>query len=241
LAAQEAQAHAVRAFHLTDTGQGRTRLTGWLDAAGAATVNAALDALCKPTPDDVRTPGQRRADALVEVCDLSMRCGELPVNGGDRPQVVVTVPFDTLQDEVGAATLDTGQELTPAEARRMACDAMILPAVLGGDSQVLDLGQSRRLITGALRRALVLRDGGCAFPGCDRPARWCHGHHIKAWAAGGPTSLDNSVLLCGAHHRLIHHSTWQVRLGADRLPEFLPPAYIDPQRTPRRNQYHRRN
>jgi hypothetical protein len=96
------------------------------------------------------------------------------------------------------------------------------------------------LFSGPIRRALVLRDGGCAFPGCDRPPRWCDGHHVKHWADGGPTCLDNAVLVCGFHHRLLHHGGWHVRIAADRLPEFLPPAWIDPAQVPRRNTYHRR-
>jgi hypothetical protein len=193
-----------------------------------------------PGPD-LRTPGQRRADALVEVCRIAMACGELPDNGGDRPQVVVTVSIDTLRDGVGAATLDDGSPLSPTAARRLACDAAILPAVLGSAGQVLDVGQQRRLFTGPLRRALILRDRGCAFPGCDRPPRWCDGHHMISWITGGPTSLNNAVLLCGHHHRLIHHSPWKVRLNpADGLPEFIPPEYIDPEQRPQRNRYHRR-
>ncbi|HEV7898594.1 MAG TPA: HNH endonuclease signature motif containing protein, partial [Planosporangium sp.] len=94
---------------------------------------------------------------------------------------------------------------------------------------------------GPLRRALILRDRGCAFPGCGRPPRWCDGHHITHWADGGPTTLANAVLLCGFHHRLIHHSPWQVSINpADGLPEFTPPAYLDPNQRPQRNRYHRR-
>jgi hypothetical protein len=124
-----------------------------------------------PVVADQRTSGQRRADALAEICRLTLNTGELPDNGGDRPQVTITISFDDLRDQIGTATLDTGERLTPAQARRLACDAHLLPAVLGTRGQVLDVGQSRRLITGALRRALVVRDGGCTFPGCDRPPR----------------------------------------------------------------------
>ena len=113
--------------------------------------------------------------------------------------------------------------------------AVVLPAILGGASQVLDLGRQRRLFTGAVRRALNLRDGGCAFPGCDRPPSWCQGHHIISWLDLGQTNLDNGVLLCGHHHRLIHQGEWQARLGTDRLPEFLPPDWLDAERKPRRN------
>jgi hypothetical protein len=193
-------------------------------------------------PADDRTPGQRRADALVEVCRLALACGGLPDNGGDRPQVVVTVPFDPVRRALGAGTLDTGERVSVATVRRLACDARILPAVLDTRGQPLDLGRERRLFTGPLRRALVLRDGGCAFPGCDRPARWCDGHHVRHWSDGGETSLANAVLLCGHHHRLIHdeRAGWAVHIGLDGRPVFTPPAWLDPTRVPRRNPYHRR-
>ncbi|BCB75436.1 HNH endonuclease signature motif containing protein [Phytohabitans flavus] len=239
---QEARAWQTRAFQLTRLGDGRVRVTGWLDEAGAATVNAALDPLCAPRHDDEpRTPGQRRADALVEVCDLATRTEQLPDNGGQRPHVMVTVPFELLEQQFGVGMLDTGGRLSPTQVRQLACDAQLIPAVLDGDGQVLDLGRTRRLITGSLRQALELRDRGCAFPGCDRPPRWCDGHHIQSWADGGPTSLENSVLLCGYHHRIIHRGHWTIRLCVeDSRPEFIPPDYVDPRQRPRRNPYHPR-
>jgi HNH endonuclease len=131
--------------------------------------------------------------------------------------------------------------LSPAAARRIACDAGIIPAVLGTASQTLDVGRQSRLATGPLRRALVLRDRGCAFPGCDRPPRWTDAHHIQHWSDGGPTDLSNLLLLCGHHHRLVHHSEWRVRINPkDGLPEFVPPSYVDSEQRPRRNKYHRR-
>jgi len=277
LARQEARAWQTRTLHLSAVGDGRVRLTGWLDTEAAATLTAALDPLCNPghrprtttaaattaagpAPAaattagraaaagpaagaggrDERTPGQRRADALTEICHLALACGDLPINGGDRPQLVITIPYDPLHRQLGTGTLDTGDRLHPTTVRRLACDAHLIPAVLGSPSQILDLGQSRRLITGPLRRALVLRDHGCAFPGCDRPARWCHAHHITPWTHGGPTTLDNAVLLCGHHHRTIHHTGWTVRLAPDKHPEFIPPTYLDPHQHPRRNTYHHR-
>jgi hypothetical protein len=233
----EKRAQQTRAFTLTNNGDGRFRVTGWLDAEAAAIVTAALDPLCKP---DERTAAQRRADALVEVCRLALRTEELPANGGDRPQIVVTIPYDVVRNQLGAGQLDTGERLSPEQVRRLACDAHLIPMVLGGDGQILDVGQARRLFTGPLRRALAVRDGGCAFPGCDRPPRWCDAHHIQAWTAGGKTALNNGVLLCGYHHRLIHRGEWEVRLGTDGMPEFIPPYYVDSERKPRRNVYHRR-
>ncbi|MEU7850883.1 DUF222 domain-containing protein [Micromonospora parva] len=235
------RAEARRHVTLSEQQNGQVRLSGNLDTETASLLREAIDPLCAPTGEqDDRSPGQRRADALGEICRLALRTGQLPDNGGDRPQLVVTVALEELVNGVRAGTLETGTHLTPGAVRRLACDAGVLPVVLDGNSQVLDVGRQRRLFTGPLRRALVLRDGGCAFPGCDRPPRWCDGHHIRHWVDGGVTTLGNAVLLCGYHHRLIHRGDWAVRLAADGRPEFLPPSWLDPLRTPRRNHYHLR-
>jgi hypothetical protein len=247
LVERERRAHTLRALTMCPDGSGSVTLRGRLDAEAAAVVSAALDPLAGPgrlapaRAPDARLPEQRRADALVEVCRLALHEGQLPDTGGDRPQMVVTVPYDVAGGALGAGTLDTGARISPEAVRRLGCDARILPAVLDGGGVPLNLGRERRLFTGPLRRALVLRDGGCAFPGCDRPPRWCDGHHVVHWADGGDTSLGNAVLLCGSHHRLVHHHDWHVRIAADGLPEFLPPAWIDPDRRPRRNLIRRRN
>nr|WTA68102.1 HNH endonuclease [Micromonospora sp. NBC_00855] len=235
------RAEARRHVTLSEQQNGQVRLSGNLDTETASLLREAIDPLCAPAGEhDDRSPGQRRADALGEICRLALRTGQLPDNGGDRPQLVVTVSLDELLNGVRAGTLETGTRLTPGAVRRLACDAGVLPAVLGGNSQVLDVGRQRRLFTGPLRRALVLRDGGCAFPGCDRPPRWCDGHHVRHWADGGATALGNAVLLCGYHHRLIHRGDWEVRIAADGRPDFLPPSWLDPLRIPRRNLYHLR-
>ncbi|WP_327040938.1 HNH endonuclease [Micromonospora ureilytica] len=243
-AALDAEARrATRDRHLTLSEQtdGRLRLTGTLDTETAGLLRAAIDPLTAPSgPDDTRSPGQRRHDALAEVCRLALRTGDLPDSGGDPAQIVVTTSYDGLTRQLSTGALDIGLELTPETVRRLACDATILPTVLGGTGQVLDVGRQRRLITGPLRRALVLRDRGCAFPGCDRPPRWCDAHHLHHWADGGTTSLNNAVLLCGHHHRHVHQTDWVVRLGDDGHPEFIPPAWLDPEQLPRRNHYHRR-
>lgn len=241
LADAEKRADRDRYLNLSAGPDGQTRLTGRLDAETATLLHAALDPLTFPAgTGDARTPGQRRHDALADICRLALKTGELPDSGGEPAQVVVTTSFDALSGTLAAGSLDTGLRLSPDVVRRLACDAAILPAVLGSQGQVLDVGRQRRLINGPLRRALVLRDRGCGFPGCDRPPRWTDGHHIEHWADGGTTSLDNAVLLCRHHHRQVHHHDWQVRLAPDGHPEFLPPAWLDPERRPRRNQYHRR-
>jgi hypothetical protein len=239
---QEARAHAGRSFTLSMPLDGMVRLAGALDVEAAAIVQGALDPLCVPTPGDDRSAGQRRADALVDVCRLAQRTGDLPDHGGEPPQVAVTVRLEALTRQLGAASLDNGERVSAATARRIACDARILPLVLGGPGQVLDAGRSRRLASGPLRRALVTRDRGCAFPSCDRPAKWCDAHHLKSWSTGGPTSLDNLVLLCRRHHRLIHDPSenWRIQLGHDHLPDFIPPPWTDLLQRPQRNLYHPR-
>ena len=236
----EQRARRRRGLTLGVPVEGSVRVSGFLTVEDAAVVRAALDPLCTPRSGDDRDPAQRRADALVDICQLALRTGSLPENGGEPAQLVVTVPFDQLSGQLGRGVLDTGERITPASVRQLACDAQILPSVLGGAGQPLDVGRTRRLFAGPLRRALVLRDQGCAFPECDRPARWCDAHHVVSWVDGGPTSLANGVLLCRRHHRLLHGGGWTVRMGADELPEFIPPPYVDPQRRPRRNRFHRR-
>jgi hypothetical protein len=144
----------------------------------------------------------------------------------------------TMPKAVGRALLGDLGTISAAEARIHACDCKLIPAVLGSKSELLDLGRQHRLISTPLRRALYLRDRGCAFPGCHRPPRHCQGHHIRHWADGGPTELGNLVLMCAHHHRLLHRSGWQVRIAADGLPEFLPPVFLDKRRKPRRNNLH---
>jgi len=191
---------------------------------------------------DPRSAPQRRHDALLDALRLLLAADTLPDNGGSRPQLALTVGFDLMTRQLGGGWLDTGAALSAAEARKLACDAGIFPAVLDGHSVPLDLGRERRLITGALRKALILRDRGCAWPGCDRPPRWCAAHHLIHWSQGGETCLANSVLVCTAHHGMLHHDDgWTVFLGADGHPWFTPPAHLDPQQTPRRNLYHQRN
>ncbi|MBO0870541.1 MAG: DUF222 domain-containing protein, partial [Micromonosporaceae bacterium] len=224
-----------RYFTMSPEGAGGVRLRGLLDQHAAAVIAAALDPLCRPagTLDD-RSPDQRRADALRDICQLALDTESLPESGGDRPGVVVTLNYDALRQRLAAGTLDTGERLAPETVRRMCCDSKILPAVLGGQGQVLDVGE-RRLFTGPLRRALALRDGGCSFPGCERPPKWCHGHHICSWLDGGRTCLDNAVMLCSFHHHIIHSGEWLVRIAADGHPEFIPPQWIDKHQRPIRN------
>ncbi|WP_206797458.1 HNH endonuclease signature motif containing protein [Amycolatopsis sp. MtRt-6] len=217
-------------------------LSGRFDDETGTRANALLDALAeRRTGDegpDFRTTPQRYGDAFSDAIDLALNSPDLPMQAGERAHVMVAVSLNDLKSGLGKATLGDTGTMTAAEARVHACDAMIIPAVLGDKSEPLNLGRLRRLISAGLRRALFLRDRGCAFPGCHRPPRHCQGHHIRHWADGGPTDLHNLVLMCAHHHRLLHRSGWEVRIATDGLPEFLPPAFIDPRRKPRRNNLH---
>ena len=237
---EAAQAERERYFTMRPDGVG-VRLSGRLTPEGAAVVRAAIDPLCAPTSLDERSAEQRRADALVDVCRLALASTDLPANGGDRPQVVVGVDFDVLTRELGVGTLHNGGRITPEAARRMACDAGVVPLVLNGRGQPLDVGRSRRTVPGPLRRAVVARDRGCSFPGCDRSPRWTDAHHLRHWSYGGPTALDNLALVCGFHHGELHKpDSWTAFIDTDGLPTFIPPAHVDPLQRPRRNRYHRR-
>ena len=134
----------------------------------------------------------------------------LPKAGGINASVVVTMTLEQLRTELGAAGLDTGERITAGEARRLACQAGIIPAVLGGASHVLDLGRRRRFHNGSQRLALGLRDRGCTAESCDRPVAWTEAHHEVAWSAGGPTSVRDGRLLCARHHRLAHAAGYQM-------------------------------
>ena len=164
---------------------------------------------------------------------------------GDRPRVVVTISYDALVSRCEqAGVLDTGQSITAGDLRRLACDAELIPVILGTAGEILDYGRSARLVPPALRRALAIRDRRCTFPGCDAPDARCEAHHLVPWWAGGTTCLENLILMCPHHHALVEPprfwsgpppDRWQARLDPAGLPEFLPPRGLDPSRTPRTN------
>src|SRR5207244_7966843 len=115
-----------------------------------------------------------------------------------------------------------GEPLSGAAARRLACDAQVIPLVLGGPGEILDVGRASRTATPAIRRALRVRDRGCIGPGCDSPPAWTDAHHIRHWADGGPTSIENMCLLCSWHHDLVHHDGWTITMTGGR-PRMHPP------------------
>ena len=228
---------AMRELRVRTGADGVVSLTGKLDPEGGARVLEVLGSLNgrRPPVDgvpDLRSPARRNADALVEAMTSLLDQGDLPSRGGQRPHLVLTMGLSDLIDGLGLATLDTGGQLCAAEARRLACDADLIPMVLDGDSMPLDLGRHQRLASAALRAALGQRDQGCSFPGCRRPPRYCHAHHIRSWTDGGNTTLENLCLLCEYHHTIVHRQGWHIRLDGRGRPEFTPPRTIDPTRQP---------
>ncbi|WP_410615073.1 DUF222 domain-containing protein [Amycolatopsis sp. lyj-109] len=232
----------ARELFLRRRRSGVWELNGKFDDETGARASALLDSLAERRTGedgpDLRTLPQRYGDAFSDAIDLALNSPTLPMQAGERAHVMVAVSLEDLKAGVGTATLGDTGTMTAAEARIHACDCMIIPTVLGGKSEPLNLGRLRRSIPAGLRRALFLRDRGCAFPGCHRPPRHSQGHHIRHWADGGPTNLNNLVLTCAHHHRLLHRSGWEVRIAADGLPEFIPPVFIDKRRKPRRNNLH---
>ncbi|MBT2535828.1 HNH endonuclease signature motif containing protein [Arthrobacter sp. ISL-69] len=136
----------------------------------------------------------------------------------------------------GAGSFAFTGPVNASTVRKIACDADIIPVLLGSQGRVLDIGRTTRIFPPHIRKAITARDQGCAFPGCTIPAPWCEAHHITYWSHGGPTSTDNGTLLCSHHHHLIHKEQWTIQVKTG-IPWFIPPPHIDPRQKPQRNNY----
>jgi hypothetical protein len=187
---------------------GMVRVNGDLDPESGSPVIAALGAIVDRelrNGSDQRTPGQRRADALAEICSAWRGSKGGDEDPRDRPELTVIVDLQALRgSSEGRCELPEVGSITPETARRMACDASVARVITSGSSEPLDVGRRTAVVPASLRRAIAVRDGGCRFPACDRPAGWCDAHHVVHWADGGETNLSNLVLLCRPHHRMAH-------------------------------------
>jgi len=163
-------------------------------------IAAVVDAQARPTDaDDQRTQAGRQAQALADACGYVLDHGDVPACGGRRPHLNVLVRLEDLENRARAACLDFGGTLSPESLRMLCCDAAVVPIVLDGKGQPLDVGRATRVIPDGLRRAVAARDGGCGR--CGRPSSWCEVHHVIPWEQGGETSLANCVMVCRACHR----------------------------------------
>ncbi len=212
-------------LHVSTTFDGTTVIDGAYASEDGAVIKAAVEAEYerlwraeRASGGPARTAAQRRAAALAEV--IRRAVGAEP----GRPTISVTISLGDLASGAGPGYVtDGGEPIHPATVRRLACDAGIIPIVLGKAGEPLDVGRASRDISPAQRRALAVRDRGCVFPGCDRPPGWCDGHHIVHWADGGPTDLANMALLCNHHHKAMHEGGWSMARAPDGHLTFTRP------------------
>src|SRR5947209_9635133 len=215
--------YAERFLHISEM-NGMYHLSGVMDPEGGSALKSAVDSLAKRLGgDDIRTPRQRRADALTELTYHAMEAGTMPKRHGVRPHITVTTSLEGLKGEVGAAAseLQPGMLVSSKTVRRLACDGT-LARILKADSVVVDVGRATRAVSPAQWRALKARHRTCAAPGCDRPINWTSPHHVEFWGRGGKSDLHNLLPLCYFHHRLVHEGGWQV-LRAGEGVKFIPP------------------
>jgi hypothetical protein len=215
---------ARRRFHISQMSDGLYLVDGVMDPVAGAAFKTAVDALAKPNgPEDERTAKQRRADAVGELAMHAMDQGTLPRRHSVKPHINLTMTLEGLKGELGVppADLDLSLPISTRTAERIACDCT-MSRVLLADSMVIDVGRATRTVSPPKMRALRVRDRGCRFPGCDRQVNWSSPHHIIYRSRGGSDKLENLVLLCFFHHRLVHEGGWQV-IKAGREFKFLPP------------------
>ncbi len=231
LAAEEARARRVAHLSLRDHGDGTVEGRFRLPVLHASLLKKALEALTSP-----RRLGEGRLDpetgrklsqatlfghGFMELLESHLDTGSLPSGGGSPFAVTVTIPLQSLLEGLGVATLEDGQRISAAEARRLCCRAGIIPLVLGGDSMPLDVGREKRLFDRYQKAAMDAQHHGCATVNCDRPPSWCEYHHLDPWAQGGRTDARTGIPLCPPHHQMADHpETWTMNRHPDGSVRF---------------------
>jgi Domain of unknown function (DUF222)/HNH endonuclease len=213
-------------LHLSLTLAGRWRLDANLGAEAGELLATALRVAQAPDADGgpARSAATRRADALGDVCRFFLDHQRTRRAGRHRPHINLVLDIERFRalSGTGTTTVD-GTVLDRTTVERLLCDAALHRVLTRGRSAILDYGTATRTIPAPLFNALVVRDHGCRFPGCDRPAAWCEGHHVRPWLFGGPTRLSNLVLLCSRHHHLLHKAGWHAKLLPDGTLEVTDP------------------
>ena len=219
LAQEERRAERRLSLSTKSLGDGVTRITLNVPDAIATRLHTYLESFTSPRhrgpgEGDVVPADRRRGQAFCSLLE-AVDPHRLPVHGGDATALIVTISLKDLRQELGVAGIGPSDKLSAGEVRRLACTAGIIPAVLGGKSEVLDLGRTSRLFKPAQRKAMVIRDRECRAEGCAVPAAWCEAHHWgRSWVDGGVTDLDDGVLLCSWHHHRVHDDAYD----ASRMP-----------------------
>jgi hypothetical protein len=218
-----------RSLTLSQHPDGSWTCGGTFDPVGGEKVATALESIAAASrcTGDTRTRPQRLGDALVQLCDLALASGQLPILRTAKPHVGVLVGIDDLVDPAtgpGAATTGLGAAISAARARWIACDSTVSRVIIGPESVPVDYGRTQRITPPHLRRAVELRDKTCIFTGCQAPAWWCDVHHVLHWIDGGETNLDNSALLCERHHTKAHHGFRIERDTGGRWHTYRPDA-----------------
>ena len=233
------KAHGLNHLEASTLPDGVRRYLLHLCPEHAAILDAALAALSGPAPTvdpstgeqvrDERSAGRRRADALIEIVRRAQAAEAADASATATTKLILTMSLADLLAGTGTARTRESDLLDAGTVRRLACDADLIPAVLGTDSAILDWGRERRLFDGPLRAAIVARDEHCTFPGCGRPATWCQAHHVIHWLEGGKTALLNAALLCQRHHTIVHRDNLTATVTAagvvwDPTPRAHPPT-----------------
>ncbi len=200
---------------LSPTYNGRTRLNADLSSSAAEIVANGIHAFTDPPTDgDPRTAARRRADALVRMAEYALAHLGCTDHDGDgprraRPSCSIVIDWQTLlNNELGRMDGDFTGSLHRTDVERMLCDCTVSRVVTSPSGLPIDVGRQVRTVSPAIRRALVVRDQGCRYPGCRQPTGWCDAHHVIHWQHHGPTDLDNLVLLCDHHHHVVHQPGW---------------------------------
>jgi hypothetical protein len=236
--ASDAEQQRRRRLTLAPRSDGTYAMSGELTAACGATLTALLSAHAAPQPatdgtPDPRSHGQRMHDALELLAGFEIRHRTLHTSG-TAAELIITMTAEQLATRTGYAQTSFGQLLSIDQALALADEASLTFLTRQANGAVLDERRTKRIATRAQTLALIARDKGCSFPDCDKPPEWTQRHHIRAWMDGGPTDLDNLTLLCGPHHRSFEQQGWTC-LVKDKLPWWIPPAWIDPHQKPRQN------
>jgi Domain of unknown function (DUF222) len=233
----------------TRTRDGLTRWILDMDPEAEGIIKTAIDAITAPrrkvrftdaadefdpANQDDRTLPQKRLDAMKRIAG-HYTASDDRVRAGTKVTMLVTCDYETLRTRIGRASIfGVDQPISAATARRLAAEAEIIPVVMNGRSEILDIGRAKRLFTTAQRLAMAIRDGGCTWPGCEAPAHWCEAAHAEdPWSNTGKTDIANGALLCPFHHKRLDNDGWSFEMRSG-VPYFIPPPWIDPERRPRR-------